>query len=246
VFEKFYVKQKEFTGNRVALLNKSLTVSKTRGYYHLQVEFGSQGILQSKVKFRDQFNFAGQMIYNYEGKGWFKNQNMNFTIESKTKLSNLIKGIGYNENEDKKIDDYEIHIFYYPTNEKSSLYEENIYFYPVKNKEKEVVENNSTHKLVSNIIELVSKRDPILLAKRIQYPFSTQYPLSDIKNEKDFVETYNKIFTEKFIRLIESSDPDKDWSSMGWRGIMFGNGDLWIDDSGKIIAINYKSSIKDK
>lgn len=32
-----------------------------------------------------------------------------------------------------------------------------------------------------------------------------------------------------------------DWSKFDWRGIMFGDGAIWIDENGKIISINYQS-----
>jgi len=151
IFEKFYVKQTEFTGNRAALLQKDLIVSKSKGHYNLQVEFGSQGVLQSKVKFDSQFNFSGQMIYNYEGKGWFQNQRMNFTIESKIKLSDLVKGVGYDENVDREIDNYEVHIFYYPINQRKSLFQKNIYFYPVQSKPKIVEQDYIVYKNFSEL-----------------------------------------------------------------------------------------------
>jgi hypothetical protein len=31
---------------------------------------------------------------------------------------------------------------------------------------------------------------------------------------------------------------------MGWRGIMLGQGDIWIDTTGKIITINYQSQVE--
>lgn len=32
-----------------------------------------------------------------------------------------------------------------------------------------------------------------------------------------------------------------DWSEMGSKGLMFQNGEIWLDEDGKIIAINYQS-----
>jgi hypothetical protein len=35
-----------------------------------------------------------------------------------------------------------------------------------------------------------------------------------------------------------------DWSEMGWRGIMFLDGDIWLDLDGRLIGVNYQSEIE--
>ncbi len=44
--------------------------------------------------------------------------------------------------------------------------------------------------------------------------------------------------------MIISSNINESWSAVGWRGIMFKNGELWIDYDGKIIAVNYQSAFE--
>jgi hypothetical protein len=44
---------------------------------------------------------------------------------------------------------------------------------------------------------------------------------------------------------IASSDPKKGWSSVGWRGIMLGNGVLWFFlYDGKVTGMNYETVAK--
>ena len=78
------------------------------------------------------------------------------------------------------------------------------------------------------------------IAKMIAYPLSQPYPLQDIANEKEFIKHYNRIFPKSLLQRLDTSTMD-DWSQVGWRGIMFCNGHIWIDlfDSGvKIRTVN--------
>jgi hypothetical protein len=66
------------------------------------------------------------------------------------------------------------------------------------------------------------------VAQMISYPFSQPYPLKSINNEKELLEHYDRVFSEELREKLESSTIN-DWSQMGWRGVMFGDGDIWLD-----------------
>lgn len=99
-------------------------------------------------------------------------------------------------------------------------------------------------KVINDFINLLKTKNVTKLRTMVAYPLKRQYPLADVKNAKDFHSRYNYIIDSKFRGQLISSNVDKDWKSMGSKGIMFGNGDLWLDASGKIIAINYQSNIE--
>jgi hypothetical protein len=46
------------------------------------------------------------------------------------------------------------------------------------------------------------------------------------------------------VKLIINSDIKKDWSEMGYRGIMFLDGELWLDYDGDLEGVNYESKIE--
>lgn len=96
-------------------------------------------------------------------------------------------------------------------------------------------------KFISKFILEVKNSDKEAIAKRIKFPFKREYPIPSVKDKADFVKRYNQIFDKVLIEKIAKSDPAKDWSEMGWRGIMLNQGDLWIDTGGRIISINYQS-----
>src|SRR5690606_7118910 len=96
-------------------------------------------------------------------------------------------------------------------------------------------------KFISKFILEVKNGDKDAIAKRIKFPFKREYPIPPVKDKADFVKRYNQIFDKVLIEKITKSNPSKDWSEVGWRGIMLNQGDLWIDTDGKIITINHQS-----
>jgi hypothetical protein len=79
------------------------------------------------------------------------------------------------------------------------------------------------------------------IAEEINYPLGRAYPIPPIKNKEEFMARFGEVFDQILIEKIVNSTPDKDWEQMGWRGIMLGDGDLWLDGE-KIWAVNYQSA----
>ncbi|MEN2486494.1 hypothetical protein AAYQ05_01735 [Flavobacterium sp. B11] len=96
-------------------------------------------------------------------------------------------------------------------------------------------------KFISKFILEVKNSDKEAIAKRIKFPFKREYPIPSVKDKADFIKRYNQIFDKVLIEKITKSDPSKDWSEVGWRGIMLNQGDLWIDTDGRIISINHQT-----
>jgi hypothetical protein len=94
---------------------------------------------------------------------------------------------------------------------------------------------------VNRFIEIVASHDRKALANSVSYPLQRKVPLSSIDNPKQFLEAYDEIVDEKFTKSISTSKVSTDWSEMGYRGIMFQNGTLWLDEDGRISAINYET-----
>lgn len=105
-------------------------------------------------------------------------------------------------------------------------------------------------KFIKTFISNVKNDKKEAVASMISYPFKREYPIPEIKNKADFVKRYSEIFDATLKNEIIKSDPAKDWSEMGWRGIMLNRGTIWIDTDGRLISINYQSEfekdLKDK
>jgi|SRR6218665_2580188 len=96
-------------------------------------------------------------------------------------------------------------------------------------------------KFISKFILEVKNNDKEAVSKHFKFPFKREYPIPSVKDKSDFIKRYNQIFDKVLIDKITKSDPAKDWSEVGWRGIMLNRGDLWIDIDGRIISINHQS-----
>jgi len=96
-------------------------------------------------------------------------------------------------------------------------------------------------KFIKSFIANVKSNNKEGVAAFISFPLGRDYPIPNVKNKADFVKRYDQIFDATLKNEIIKSNPAKDWSEVGWRGIMLNQGTLWIDTDGKIISINYQS-----
>jgi hypothetical protein len=99
-------------------------------------------------------------------------------------------------------------------------------------------------KFVKSFIDNVKNDKKEAVAAVIKYPLRRENPIPDIKNKAEFVKRYAEIFDAKLKAEISKSNPAKDWSEVGWRGIMLNQGTLWMDTDGKVFSINYQSKVE--
>ncbi|OIV42432.1 hypothetical protein BKM63_06020 [Flavobacterium johnsoniae] len=96
-------------------------------------------------------------------------------------------------------------------------------------------------KFIQTFIDNVKDDKKEEIAKIISYPLNRENPIPSIKNKAEFIKRYSEIFDAALKKEIISSKPAKDWSEVGWRGIMLNNGTIWFDTDGKLKTINYQS-----
>jgi hypothetical protein len=99
-------------------------------------------------------------------------------------------------------------------------------------------------RIVAYFIKLVKTQNVGKLADQVNYPLRREYPIPAIANKQEFIKRYKQIFDDSLRNVITHSDQIKDWSQVGWRGIMLLQGVLWID--GKLTSINYQSATEKK
>ncbi|WP_394772974.1 hypothetical protein [Flavobacterium sp.] len=99
-------------------------------------------------------------------------------------------------------------------------------------------------KFIKSFIDNVKNGKREAVAGIIKYPLEREYPIPTIKNKAEFIKRYDQIFDATLKNKIIKSNPAKDWSEMGWRGIMLNQGDIWIDTDGRLVAINYQSQFE--
>ena len=95
--------------------------------------------------------------------------------------------------------------------------------------------------VVKEFIDNIKNNNRQAIAAHVIYPFGREYPLKRIKTEAEFVTRFDEVFDQNLKNIIIKSNPKKDWTQMGWRGIMLNQGDLWIDEAGDLIGVNYET-----
>ena len=96
---------------------------------------------------------------------------------------------------------------------------------------------------IQKLIKLCQTKNVDGISKIISYPLNREYPIPVVKNEAELKKRFNQIFDKKIIDLISNSKIDQ-WSKVGYRGIMFDDGNLWIESDGEIKALNYQSDFE--
>jgi hypothetical protein len=97
---------------------------------------------------------------------------------------------------------------------------------------------------VQRFIDLIKNNSRIKLSKLVYFPLHRHYPLPSIKTADEFLKRFDEVFDKKLIGIICSSDTNKDWEGMGWRGVMLNSGILWLEYNGKLRSVNYESEIE--
>ena len=107
-------------------------------------------------------------------------------------------------------------------------------------------QNLSTVKkaIVQSFIECIEHCTWEELSESVSYPLRRIYPTPDIENKADFLLRRTELFDDSLTNLILSSSVDSNWSEVGWRGIMLNHGALWLDEEGKLIAVNYETELE--
>ena len=91
------------------------------------------------------------------------------------------------------------------------------------------------------LIDLFKEKDVKQIANHISYPLKREYPIPSIKNKEEFIQRFSEVFDNVLIEKVANSKIEQ-WSEVGWRGIMFDNGSIWMGNSdGIITAVTYQS-----
>jgi hypothetical protein len=94
-------------------------------------------------------------------------------------------------------------------------------------------------KNIKATIQLIRQDQVAFMAGRVVYPLIQENPLPDITTREEFGQAYNILFDSTLKRALFGLKPSDLFEHEGnWS---YGQGDVWFDPDGKIIAINYSS-----
>lgn len=101
-------------------------------------------------------------------------------------------------------------------------------------------------KVIADFINYFKNNDREEIALLVSYPLKREYPIPEVKDREKFLIRFDEIFDSKLIAMIVNSNPSKDWSAVGYHGMMLGNGSVWLDYDGALLAVNYQSDAESK
>ena len=89
---------------------------------------------------------------------------------------------------------------------------------------------------IEAIMKSIANGDAEKLTSLCSFPIERKYPMRDIKDSKDMLKKFNKIFDREFREKIKHAKIS-DWKSNGYRGYSWGeeNASIWVYDSLTII-----------
>lgn len=104
--------------------------------------------------------------------------------------------------------------------------------------EKQDVAGGTKH--IGSIMKSIANGDAEKLVSLCSFPIERKYPMRNIKDSKDMLKKFDKIFDRKFREKIKHTKIS-DWKSHGYRGYSWGeeNASIWVYDS--LTKIDYYS-----
>lgn len=103
-------------------------------------------------------------------------------------------------------------------------------------------------KVINQLIQAAQRKDRRTMAGLIHYPLLRHYPIPPVRNASEMVQRFDHVFDQRLIAKIAESNVSRNWSAVGWRGIMLNQGDIWADYDGYVYVINnqsdYESSLQ--
>ncbi|MCM1176341.1 MAG: hypothetical protein NC308_03170 [Clostridium sp.] len=83
-----------------------------------------------------------------------------------------------------------------------------------------------------------------LVASAMSYPIFRKYPLPPVRDRHEFLNVYDEFFDEELTGILSTAE----WTRIGWRGIMCGNGTVWgeIDENGEFRIGNFNYRTKEE
>lgn len=101
-------------------------------------------------------------------------------------------------------------------------------------------DNDKLILIIQDIIRYGSEGNLEKLSHYVSYPIWRPYPLPMIKDSSEFMKYANIIWDDSLKNVMKTLKPE-DWSSCGWRGYTFKDGEyIWMDGD-LITRINYDS-----
>lgn len=98
------------------------------------------------------------------------------------------------------------------------------------------------------IVKLIKEDKIVELADLVEYPLKRENPLPNLKNANEFIAYKKILFDKDLISKIQHFNDSDIFEHNGVYGLVGGpfDGDIWIDENGKITGFNHSSAMEAK
>lgn len=97
-------------------------------------------------------------------------------------------------------------------------------------------------KQINKIVELIKNDNILQLSEMVEYPIKRPNPIPNINSKEEFILYYPILFDDFFKQALIETKFNNENVVDNSRGLGLLYGDLWLNENGKIITVNYTSS----
>ena len=94
---------------------------------------------------------------------------------------------------------------------------------------------------LNKITRLIKENNAAALSELVSYPLKQPNPIPDINTRKEFIAIYPMLFDKVFKQKLASTHFNQTNTIDRYDGFGILNGDIWLNEAGKIIAFNHIS-----
>ncbi|ANF83192.1 hypothetical protein A3K93_12610 [Acinetobacter sp. NCu2D-2] len=105
---------------------------------------------------------------------------------------------------------------------------------------------------IQQLIQAFKTNNVNVISQQVNYPLKRDQPLPAIQNASEMLKWFDQVFDAPFRQSIAASSLE-DWQEVGWRGIMFKRGEMWLRSKAdapneplKIMVVNYSGAAEQK
>jgi hypothetical protein len=95
---------------------------------------------------------------------------------------------------------------------------------------------------INKIVALIKNDDVLQLSEMVEYPIKRPNPIPDINSKEEFILYYPILFDDFFKQALIKTKFTHENVVDNSRGLGLLYGDLWLNEKGKIMTVNYSSS----
>ena len=100
---------------------------------------------------------------------------------------------------------------------------------PMDTNESSVTEEDLASSKLARLVKAIEDGDAETVADFVRYPLARPAPIPSIKNKEEFIAYFPILFDKAFRQELRKNPFSQAWEEMGFRGVMYSQGTLWID-----------------